>query len=408
MANEKKELLKKAMEIAELIPLVNDDVLSSHIQRDDFVKAAWLAIISGRPAFFLGTPGVDKTGSIKAMAKRIDGAVFYEQLMPLVSSGADLIVESTSIRENPEADGGKSIATVDKIGRAAGAHLFFGDEIWKTPDTALKTLFDLFNMDDIRHEGQVVKNSLLTFLTASNELPETGSQLEALWSRITIRVVINPLDKAGKTQLVKSRLARYQSKAIGAKTSTEAKLALEDVKLLQKARPFVEISNEIVGIVLEIYQELIDENNSDFDWLWQDDRRFGRVFDVMQANTLLSGRTRVTKEDLKVLEWLLWDTPDQIAIVKAKIAPYCKTALDDAQEIINTLLIPGGTVETVRGGDNIKGVQAINQCNQALKDLESLKNSAGDSVMASAIANLISQVNSARQDVIAIVTGMKI
>ncbi|HNU76172.1 MAG TPA: MoxR family ATPase [bacterium] len=401
------ELLQKAVSLAPKVKAISQDVSRRHIQRDDIIKATWLAIVSGRPAFFLGTPGVDKTGTIKAMIRKIHGAVFYEALMPMLSSGSELIVESTSLREKQEPDGGKTISTVDKLGRAASAHIFFGDEIWKTPDVALKMLFDLFNMDDIRHDGQVVHNPLLTFLAASNELPEPESQLEALWSRMSIRVQVNSLNRFGKKQLVEARLNRYRETAEGEKAESKVEtLTLEEAKMLKKARPFVEISEEIIETVLSFLEELLDDDSSDFQWAWDDDRRFGRLFDVMQANALLNGRTKVTKTDMSVLEWMLWDEPGQIAVLKAKLAPYTRTVLDEAQEVIDALLAPGGTVDTVLGGNRSKAVEALTQAEEAEKELKRLKGEA-DAQDAVDIEALLTQLSDTKKDIIAVVTGQK-
>jgi MoxR-like ATPase len=363
-----------------------------------------LSLVSGRPAFFLGSPGVDKTGAIQAMARRIEGCVFYDALMPMIVSPEQLLVDSTSIEEVPTADGGRQIRTRDKLGRAAVAHIFFADEIWKGEPRVLQTTLDLAKGDGVRHEGQLVKTPLKAFLAASNELPDPEGNLGAAWSRMTLRVVVDPLDRAGKERLVKARLDRDRSAA----NDERAQLTLADVETLRKARPFVEVPDDTINTTLDILQELVDEPSADFKWAWADDRRFGRLFDVMQANALLAGRTSVNKSDLAVLEWLLWDTPEQIAILKAKLAPYLKTPLSEAQEVVDSLLSPSGTVEIVRNGDRSKGVPAITQCEAALTELNRLKSEATDSAMSTVIENLLAQVNSVKTDVIAVVTGARV
>lgn len=401
-----KVLLQLATALSPRVKEIVADVLKTHIQRNDVVYATLLAIVSGRLAFILGTPGIDKTGTIKALLRRILGATFQEELMPTLASGAQLVVEGTSLRETPDGSGGKLISTVDQLGGVAKKKMFFADEIWKTPDHILKVFFDLFNLDDVRWDGQVLKNELWTIISASNELPEEGSNLEALWSRITIRLLAKSLDSAGKKALVKSRLDRYRNKAAG-KATTTATLTLEEVELLRQARPFVEVPDSIVDTVLEIFQTLLNDTNQDFQWLWDDDRRFGRIFDVLQANALLDGRDTVNASDLSVLEWLLWDTPEQIPVVKAAIAPYCRTPFMDAQEQVDALLTPGGTVELVRNGDRVKGVQAITQCEATFTELNRLKNETGDTQMKAKIQTLIDQVNEVKAEVIAVVTGAK-
>lgn len=397
------ETVDKAIKMAPKIVAITNEITAKHIQRDDVVKATLLALISGRPVFFLGSPGIDKTGTIQALVHRIGGATFYDALMPTIVSVEQLLVESTSIEEVPTASGGKSIRTHDLLGRAALAHLLFADEIWKAEPRVLQTLLDLSKGDGVRHEGQMVETPLLAFLAASNELPDSEGNLGAIWSRMTLRVQVQPLNRGGKKALVQARLNRDRNTRAVATTS----ITLADVETLRKARPHVTVSEEIIDIVLDIIQELVDDQTQDFKWAWYDDRRFGRIFDVLQANALLNGRSTVNKSDLVVLEWLLWDVPEQIATVKAKVAPYCRTALSEAQELMDTLMTPGGIVETVAKGDRIKGVQAIAQCEEAHKELMRLTNEAGDDAMKAEITKLVQQVEAAKADVIAVVTGAK-
>lgn len=398
-------LMETGLSLAPKVQAICEHVASAHIGRGDVIKATWLALVSGRPAFFLGSPGVDKTGTVQALARRISGAVFYDALMPTVVSVEQLLVEATSIEEVPTEGGGRQIRTRDQLGRAASAHLVFADEIWKAEPRVLQTLIDLSKGDGVRHEGSLVRTPLLAFLAASNELPDPEGNLGAVWSRMTIRVMVNPLDRTGKASLVKARLSRDRKSSAN---QLSAQLTLADIDALRKLRPMVEVPDEIVNTTLDILQELVDETSSDFKWAWADDRRFGRLFDVMQANALLDGRTKVGKQDLAVLEWLLWDTPEQIAVIKAKLAPYTRTPLSEAQELLDALLSPAGVVELVRNGDRGKGVQAITQCEAATTELNRLKGEATDTTMIAAIENLITQVSQVKADVINVVTGTRV
>jgi MoxR-like ATPase len=401
-------MMKMAVDTAVVAPLtakvgaVAGAILARHIGREDVVHATLLSLVSGRPAFFLGPPGVDKTGCVQELAARIQGSVFFDALMPTVVSPEQLLVESTSIEESVLEDGGKQICVRETLGRAAKAHVIFADEIWKAEPRVLQTMLDLARGGGVRHEGELVATPLLSFVSASNELPDQEGNLSAIWSRMTIRVEVRPLDRGGKTALVAARLRRDRHESSG----ESATLTLDDIDALRASRPEVEVPEEIVTTVLDILQELVDDGSSDFDWAWADDRRFGRLFDLLQAEALLTGRSAVSKADLWVLEWLLWDTPEQAAIVRAKVAPYCRTPLMDAQEQIDALLAPGGTVATVLSGDRGKGVQALTQCEEALKEIARLK-SESDTVMAAEIEKLEVQLNSVKTDVVAVTLGTK-
>jgi len=366
--------LQNAVALAAKIQGISKDVVTRHIQRGDVVKATLLALISGRPAFFLGTPGVDKTGTVEALAGRIDGAVFFEALMPVVASSEQLLVESTSIEEVPMLNGGKSIRTSDTLGRAANAHLIFADEIWKADARVLQTLLDLSKGDGVRHEGKMVKTPTLAFLAASNELADPEGNLGAMWSRMTIRVVVEPLDRSGKIALVKARLNRDRKVGAGA---ASAKLTLSEIETLRSSRPQVTVPDDIVECVLVIYQALLDEKSADFSWLWADDRRFGRVFDVLQASALLEGRDTVSKKDLAVLSWMLWDSPDQIPTVEGVLAPYCRTPLGEARTVVDELLVAGGHLHAFAGGDMTRASKAMASVNAAKVELGKLVSGAG-------------------------------
>ncbi len=392
-------VLQAAIGLAATLRTISSEVTQRHIGRGDVVRATLLSLLSKRPAFFLGSPGVDKTGTIQDLAKRIDGFVFYDVLVPTITSPEQLLVESTSIEEVPTAGGGKEIRTKDTLGRAANAHGFFADEIWKGDERVLQTMIDLSKGDGVRHEGTLVKIPLLVFLAASNELPDRDGKLGAMLSRMTIRVRVNSLDKAGKLKMIASRFAPIASIA-------SAKLTLKDIETLRTARKLVVIPQEIIDAVLEIYQSLLDENSADFQWAWDDDRRFGRVFDVLQASALLAGRAVVTKADLQVLEWMLWETSEQIAIVEAKVRPYCRTPAMDAREQVDALMAAGGLVTLTIAGDRGKGVKAIQQIETCEGELARLKGTA-DASEFSQFDLFIAEVAAAKADVIAVVTGQK-
>jgi MoxR-like ATPase len=243
---------------------------------------------------------------------------------------------------------------------------------------------------------------LLAFVSASNELPEPESHLAAMWSRMTIRVQVNSLDRGGKKKLVDARLSRDR----GSRITSPAWLTLAEVELLREARPHVEVPDDIVELTLAIYQELLDADAAGLDWLWKDDRRFGRVFDVMQASALLDGRTQVGKADLRALEWMLWDTPEQIPVVAAKIAPHVRTPLSDAKEQIDALFALGGMVAAVEGGDRNRLVPALTQFEQVEQELAKLEGGASGNEK-TAIGDLRKEIAGKKAAFVAQATGVR-
>ncbi len=181
-------------------------------------------------------------------------------------------------------------------------------------------------------------------------------------------------------------------------------LTIEDINHLRAARARVAIPNEIIETVLEIYQKLLEKGG--FDWLWADDRRLARTFNVLQAAAVLAGRSTIIKADLAVLEFMLWDRPDQIAAVRGVLAPYCRTAIDEAQSILDALLAPGGMVAlALRGGQPVaKLLEAVAQCQSACNEIERICSQA-DSAEYSAIEAIRKQAQETTNRVLLAATG---
>lgn len=358
--------LAAAAALSGKIQTTTQRVVAKFINREDVVEAAFLALISDAAAFFLSPPGTGKTATVGELARHIRGLVFFEALMPGVPTPDALFVESTEIVEYSTPDGGKAIRVNQKLGRAAKAHLFFGDEIWKTDPSVLNPLLDLARADGVRHEGEFVETPILGFLGASNELPEPDSNLGALWSRMIVRVRVKPLDADGRRAMVRARLAGFKN---GKEPEPAPVLAVDDIHTLQAARPHVELSQAIVDQVLEVIQQLVTADADDFTWLAEDDRRFGFMCDVLQAHALMNGRTTVTSADLTCLRWMLWDRPEQIAQVEAVVNPLCRTPFGECREMVDGLLQPGGTVAEVVAGTSQQAVKALQQVNACKGEL---------------------------------------
>jgi hypothetical protein len=185
-------------------------------------------------------------------------------------------------------------------------------------------------------------------------------------------------------------------------------LTLADVKLLQEARPFVKVPESIMDTVLDIYDALANRSDSDFSVVLYDDRRFGRIFDAMQALALMSGRSVVTNAELTVLKWMLWDSDQQIPILSEVLVPYTRTPLSEAGELLNALLATNAPLEAAKSGDAQKAVAAITQAKAALDAISDLKKeaeSAGENLMASEIETLRQSVQAEMDEVIAKMTG---
>lgn len=387
--------LQQALTLAPLIRQITDEVLVRNIGRQELIHATWAGLISGRPLFTLGPTGVNKTATIRQMAQRIAGAVFDERLIPGVKSAADLFVEATEIHERTLSDGAKSTSLKERLGRAANAHIFYGDEYFKDEDhPVLNSLIDYSLEGIIRHEGGVYKSPLMLFVASGNETPDPLGRLGAVWSRLTMRLLAKPLDRTGLKLLINTRTSRYVEQVTG-KTSPKTLMNIDDVQVLRNVWPFVNVPEPVIDIVLDIRDELGSRSDVDFSHVIQDDRRTARIFDVMRAVALMAGRDTVTMSDLSVLKWFWWDNEDQIPALQEVLIPHTKTPLSESQELVNALMSPTGAFMLAKGGDIRKSVDALAQAQATVTQLKAKQQEAmqaGESTMAGEILDLFQQV----------------
>lgn len=402
-------ILQTATGLKGKIETITQEALIRNIGRQELIKGIWAALISKHPVFALGTTGVNKTATIRQMVSRIDGAIFDERLIPGVRSASDLFVESTMINEKTLPDGSKETSLREKLGRAAKAHVFFGDEFFKEDEhSALNAMIDFALEGVVRHEGGLYKTPLMLFIAAGNETPDARGKLAAVWSRMTIRLVVRPLDRSQKKSLIASRTARYQENVTGQTTGKTTLLTLDDVKNLQKARPFVSIPESMMDTVLDIYDTLAQRSDIDFSNVLNDDRRFGRVFDAMQALALMGGRGTVGNSDLQALKWMLWDDESQIPVLNEVLIPYTRTPFSEAKELFDALLSPTGALVGAKSGDITKGVAAVSQLKTTLQQVAKLQQEAGnDSLMHSEIQSIYDQIVEEQNAVIKAITGRR-
>ena len=73
------------------------------------------------------------------------------------------------------------------------ANFAFLDEIFKSSPAILNTLLTIINEKIFRNDGKDVKVPLHALIAASKETPAQGIGLEALYDRLNMRLLVEPL-----------------------------------------------------------------------------------------------------------------------------------------------------------------------------------------------------------------------
>ncbi|MBX9745231.1 MAG: AAA family ATPase, partial [Chlamydiales bacterium] len=157
-------------------------------EREEIVAVALLGALAGQNTFLFGPPGTAKSLISRRIAQGFSDKEYFEYLMNRFST-PDEVFGSVSIKALKE----------DKYIRKTNGYLpkadfAFLDEIWKSSPAILNTLLTLLNERQFRNGDEVQAVPLKALIAASNETPQEGQGLDALYDRFILRMMVPPLE----------------------------------------------------------------------------------------------------------------------------------------------------------------------------------------------------------------------
>ncbi|GAB3521611.1 ATPase RavA domain-containing protein [Photobacterium alginatilyticum] len=287
-------------------------------EREETIKLCLLAALAGESVFLLGPPGIAKSLIAKRLIQAFDNSQFFDYLMTRFSTPEE-VFGPLSIQELK--DNGKYVRLVD--GYLPTAQVVFLDEIWKAGPAILNTLLTVVNERTFKNGQDILPVPMRLLVTASNELPEEDSGLEALFDRMLVRVFVNRIQEK----------QNFKAMLMGDGPSVkelEPGLAItdEEYESWQQHIDEIHLNDEIFEKIYELKSMVEQRAEAGEDFASEDselyisDRRWKKSVRLLKTSAFFNGREAINPLDLLLLQDCLWHSPESRNVVRSIISEF--------------------------------------------------------------------------------------
>jgi MoxR-like ATPase len=284
--------------IEDLLLALNEDLY----EREQAIRLTLLTVLSGQSIFLLGKPGVAKSLIARRIKEVFKDATAFEYLMNRFSTPDEIF--------GPVAISKLKSDTYERVvkGYLPDADIAFLDEIWKAGPSIQNTLLTIINEKLYRNGSQDIKVPLKGLIAASNELPDAGQGLEALWDRFIVRISV-------KNIVGQSQFSDYLMNAPQTDFKIDPKLQLttSEYDTHRKKAIEVKVLPHVVDVVIKIknYINLYNDDAINEHKIYVSDRRWKKIIEILKTSAYLNDRKVIDATDCILIRHMIWDHPSQ-------------------------------------------------------------------------------------------------
>lgn len=315
-------------------------------EKEPEVALSLLAALAGQSILLLGPPGVAKSMVARRLKLAFQDARSFEYLMSRFST-PDEIFGPVSIARLKAHDRYERV--VD--GYLPTADVVFLDEIWKAGPAIQNTLLTVINEKLYLNGSQTLRLPLKLLIGASNELPQEGEGLEALWDRFIIRVVSGCIadEKLFRQMLLDEGEEPAASEDLFAQPQEVSQpITSQEYAQWQREMRQVAVPVEVLDTISYIRKELTDvavEGQDVHRNIYVSDRRWKQIVRLLRASAFVHDRQEVSLSDLQVAVHCLWNEPDEISAIGRIVS---RAVMAQSLEQLDALNLAVGTALKAR------------------------------------------------------------
>lgn len=286
--------------------------LSQHVyEKDEIIRLALLSAIAGESVFLLGPPGVAKSLIARRLKFAFTGGRSFEYLMSRFST-PDEVFGPVSIKKLKEEDKYERLTE----SYLPGATVVFLDEIWKASPSIQNALLTILNEKIYRNGEEEIEVAIKVILSASNELPQTGAGLDALWDRFLLRYIITEIKQNGNfLNMITSTEDVYADNV-----DKDLKISTQELEKWTEEINQVELPSEVLNTVQLVRKKLADYDEKSSMPFQVYDRRWKKIVRLLKTSAFLNGRKQADLMDCFLMIHCLWNVPEQIEFVQQTVS----------------------------------------------------------------------------------------
>jgi len=306
-----------AAQLARQLAAVREYLNDLFPERATTIDCILTAAVAGEHVLMVGVPGTGKSMLAREFSRCINGS-FYEYLFNKFTTPEEFL--------GPFSIKGLKADRYDRVltGRIAEAEVAFLDEIFKSNSASLNTLLPILNERIVFQGGGAQSIPLRIAVAASNELP-TDPSLQALWDRIMLRCIVEPLHGEAERRSVMMGISPSRS-VPGIDTAL-----IDSIDL----RGDVVVPDHVVDTIMVMRRKL------EADGIVYGDRRWVKAMECVRAYTLVCGETAATTASLSILASVLWNKESEVASVRTLVEKVASPFVMKAREVFDKVCAEG-------------------------------------------------------------------